>query len=128
MNKIIVNLREVNNKLNKRYEELSKLKEDPPGFDLQEKYDNGVHIAYELAELSELITKYDFIIAHKEASEVIVNRPTQEEIDNINKALDDLNRVIQKEQNFEQTLKTITAVLDAGNKVYQASRSGEPKK
>lgn len=48
------------------YDGIAKLKEAPPGKSLAERYDNGVGLAYHLAEISEKMYKIDLIGIHSQ--------------------------------------------------------------
>lgn len=112
--------------LNKRYAELSELRIDPQGLTADDKTEQRVQISFSLTEINQKITLLEFISAHRSSSTVVVSRPTQEEITAIQTALTNLDKVISREQTFDETVKTVTTILKAADTVNTAVKSGKP--
>jgi len=108
----------------KRYEELRKLRINPQGPSAHDKTKQRLQISFLIAEINQKIALFEFIYAHRSPAIVVVNRPTQEEIDAIQTALDNLDKIISREQSFEETVKTVTTILEAADTVNAAAKSG----
>ena len=108
----------------KRYAELRKLRINPQGPSSDEKFEQREQIVFLLADIDYRITILELISAHQSGAKVVVGRPTQEEIDTIKTALTNLNKVISREQTFDETVKTVTTILEAADAVNSAARPG----
>jgi hypothetical protein len=107
--------------LNSRYLELSTLEMNPQGPTADDKTEQRVQISYSLTEINNRITILRLISAHR-SSTVVVSRPTQNEINSIQTALEKLDKVIGDEQTFEQTVKNVTTLLKAADAVNAAAK------
>lgn len=112
--------------LNKRHVELSELRINPQGPTADDKTEQEVQISFWLTEINQKVFIFELIIAHRKAAKVIVSRPTQTEIDAIQTALVKLDKVVGKEQTFDQTVKNVTTLLEAADAVNTAAKSGKP--
>ena len=121
---LTINIDEEVETLHKRFRELRKLRINPQGPTTDDKSEQRVQIAFLLAEINNRITILELVSAHRSAAKIVVNRPTQEEIDIIKVALSKLNEVISREQTFEQSVLTATAILEAADTVNSAVKSG----
>lgn len=106
----------------KRYGELRKLRINPHGPTADDKFEQREQIVFLLADIDYKITILEIIAAHRSTAIVVVSRPTQTEIDTIKTALTNLNVVISREQTFDETVKTVTTILEAVDAVKKAAK------
>lgn len=108
----------------KRYAELRILYVNPQGPTADDQSDQREKIVFLLADIDYRITTLELISAHRSAATVVVSRPTQKEINTIETALTNLDEVISREQTFDETVKTVTTILEAVDTVNAAAKSG----
>jgi len=73
-----------------------------------------------MARTNERLLALHNIRDNRAAAQVVVNPPTQQEIDKINNALAVLSTVVQQQQTFDEMLATATVILDASKTISDA--------
>ncbi len=97
--------------LEKRREELYGLWEDTPGNTPEEKEKNTLEIEDMLPRIDEKILILKDTRNNRQASQVIIRGLTQEEKDQMNRALAALSIPIQRDQNFQVIMTTLTEIF-----------------
>jgi len=103
--------------LKQRSDELDALWPNPPGPSANDKADQREQIQAAMQEISNRLLTLRTVRLNKAASRVTITALSEQEYNEIQSALADLSRVIQREQTFAQSLETITAVLNGAGKV-----------
>jgi hypothetical protein len=122
---VTIDLKEQIKKLRERWEELDELWVNPPGPSAGDKTDQRERIELWLRRINEKILSLSRIKVNKEAAQVIVRCPTDAEKKQIQDAMADLSKVLQREQAFTELFTTVTTILNSANTVINAAKGGE---
>lgn len=120
MPQITISLPDPIQKLKDRRNELENLEIDPQGPTADDQTKQRFKIRIRITEISNKIHIFNLIAAHRRAASVVVERPTEEEINALGTALEKLDKVISREQTFEETLQTFAVIISAANEIQTA--------
>ena len=109
--------------LKQRSDELDALWPNPPGPSANDKADQREQIQAAMQEISNRLLTLRTVRLNKAASRVTITALSEQEYNEIQSALADLSRVIQREQTFAQSLETITIFFHSIFSVPTSSRA-----
>ena len=115
MTTVTFNLDDQIAELGRRLGELRQIRDSPPGESALERNRMAERMAFQIAQLNELLLALGRARANRVAASVTVEPPTEEGRRALEEALSNLGRAIQRDQTASAILIASTSVLNAAN-------------
>lgn len=112
------------NNLQDRWNDLRAISAHPPGPSPAEKTQQRREIADQMKQIEIEISALRDIWNNKNASQVVIPNPSPAEVAELTKAEQDLSKVIQQQQAFDEILQQVTTVLNAAGTVINEANKG----
>ncbi len=116
MAQITIDLDAQMDKIDKRREELRVMSINPGGADLLEKENRRSQIKFWRADLLVKETLLEDIKTENDAATIMIKQLTKEEVERAQKAMDDLDKEIKKDQVWRNVIETAMAVLGGASR------------
>lgn len=116
MAQITIDLDAQIDKIDKRREELRVMSINPGGADSLEKENRRSQIKFWRADLLVKETLLEDIKTENDAASITIKQLTKEEVERAQKAMDDLDKEIKKDQVWKNVIETAMAVLGGASR------------